>query len=80
MRVSWTARRSNQSVLKKINSVFFGRTDAEAEAPILWPPDVKSQLSGKDPDAGRDRRQKEKGVTKEEMLDGSTNSMDMSLT
>ena len=80
MRVSWTARRSNQSVLKKINSVFFGRTDAEAEAPILWPPDVKSQLSGKDPDAGRDKRQKEKGVTKEEMLDGSNNSMDMSLT
>ena len=80
MRVSWTARGSNQSILKKINSVFIGRTDAEAEAPILWPPDVKSPLSGKDPDAGWDRRQKEKGATKEEMLDGSTNSVDMSLT
>ena len=34
--------------------VFFGRTDAEAEAPILWPPDVKSQFIGKDPDAGKD--------------------------
>ena len=80
MRFSWTARRSNQSILNKINTVFIGRTDAEAEAPILWPPDVKSALSGKDPDAGRDRRQKEKGATKEEMLDGSTNSVDMSLT
>ena len=34
--------------------IFFGRIDAEAEAPILWPPDVKSQLTGKDPDAGKD--------------------------
>ena len=34
--------------------IFIGRTDAEAEAPILWPPDVKSQLTGKDPDAGKD--------------------------
>ena len=39
---------------------FFGRTDAEAEAPILWPPDVKSRLIEKDPDAGEDWRQKEK--------------------
>ena len=37
--------------------IFIGRTDAEAEAPILWPPDVKSQLTGKDPDAGKDQRQ-----------------------
>ena len=66
MRVPWTARRSNQSILKKINSVFIGRTDIEA--PILWPPDVKNQLSGKDPDAGKDRRQKEKGITEEEMV------------
>ena len=41
--------------------VFSGRTDAEAEAPILQPLDVKSQLIGKDPDAGKDRRQEEKG-------------------
>ena len=41
--------------------IFIGRTDAEAEAPILWPPDIKSQLIGKDPDAGEDWRQGEKG-------------------
>ena len=40
LRVPWTARRSNQSILKEINPIFIGRTDAEAEAPILWPPDV----------------------------------------
>ena len=56
MRVPWTARRPNQSILKEINPEysFIGRTDAEAEAPKLWPPDVKSQLIGKDPDAGKD--------------------------
>ena len=43
-----------------------GRTDAKAEAPILWPPDVKSQLTGKDPDAGKDRGQKEKGAAEDE--------------
>ena len=43
LRVPWTARRSNQSMLKEISpSVFIGRTDVEAETPILWPPDVKS--------------------------------------
>ena len=45
-----------------------GRTDAEAEAPILWLPDMKSQLIGKDPDAGKDWRQKEKGVAEDEMV------------
>ena len=45
--------------------IFIGRTDAEAEAPILWPPDVKSQLIRKDPDAGKDWRQKEKGMTED---------------
>ena len=40
-----------------------GRTDVETEAPILWPPDVKNQLTGKDPDAGKDYGQKEKGTT-----------------
>ena len=53
--VSWTARRSNQSILKEINpEIFTGRIDAEAEAPILWPPDAKSRLTGKDPEAGKD--------------------------
>ena len=46
---------------------FITRTDAEAEAPILWPPDVESWLIGKDPDAGRDWGQEEKGTTKDEM-------------
>ena len=52
LRVPWTARISNQSILKEINSEFTGRTDAEAEAPIIVPPGAKSQLTGKDPDAG----------------------------
>ena len=48
--------------------IFIGRTDAEAEAPILWPPDVKSWLTGKDPDAGKDWRLKEKRVAEDEMV------------
>ena len=48
--------------------IFIGRTDAEAEAPVLWPPDSKSWLIGKDPDAGKDQRQKEKGVAEDEMV------------
>ena len=48
--------------------IFIGRTDAEAEAPILWPPDEKSWLTGKDPHAGEDQRQKEKGMTEGEMV------------
>ena len=45
------------------SSVFIGRTDAEAETPILWPPDAKCWLIGKDPDARKDWRQEEKGTT-----------------
>ena len=48
--------------------VFTGRTDAEAEAPISWPFAVKSQIIGKDPDAGKDWRQEEKGVTEDEVV------------
>ena len=48
--------------------LFIGRTNAEDESPILWPPDVKSQLIGKDPDAGKDWRQEEKGVTEDEIV------------
>ena len=48
--------------------IFIGRTDAEAETPILWPPDVKNWLIGKDPDAGKDWRQEEKGTTEDEMV------------
>ena len=47
--------------------VFIGKTDAEAETPILWPPDTKSWLLWKDPDAGRDWGQEEKGTTEDEM-------------
>ena len=47
---------------------FTERTDGEAEASIFWPPDVKSQLTGKDLDAGKDWRQKEKGTTEDEMV------------
>ena len=68
LRVSWTARISNQSILKDDQSwVFIGRTDAEAETPVLWPPHAKSWLIGKDPDAGRDWGQEEKGMTEDEM-------------
>ena len=48
--------------------IFTGRTDAEAEAPILWPPDEKSWLIGNDPDAGKDKRQEEKRKTEDEMV------------
>ena len=48
--------------------VFIGRTDVEAETPVLWPPDAKSWLIGKDPDAGKDWGQEEKGTTEDEMV------------
>ena len=61
LRVSQTARRSNQSVLKEINPEYsLQGLMAKAEALILWPCDIKSWLTGKDPDAGKDLRQKEK--------------------
>ena len=53
-RVPWTARRSNQSILKEISPEYSLEGLAEAEALILWPPAAKSQLIGKDPDAGKD--------------------------
>ena len=60
--------------------IFFGRTDAEAEASILLPPDVKNQLIGKDLDAGKDWRQKENGAAEMKWLDSITTSMDMNLS
>ena len=81
MRVPWTARRSNQSILKEISpGCSFGRTDAKAETPILWPPHKKSWLIGKDSDAARDSGQEEKGTTEDEMAGCITNLMDMSLS
>ena len=59
--------------------MFIGRTDVEDEAPILWPPEVKGWFIGKDPDAGKDWGQEEKGKTEDERLDGITNSMGMGL-
>ena len=61
---------SNIPVNPKENQpwIIIGGTDDEAEAPILWPPDEKSELTGKDPDAGRDWGQEKKGVTEDEMV------------
>ena len=64
LRVPWTARRSNQSILKEINAGY----SSEAEAPILWPLDVKNWPIGKDPVAGKDWGQEEKGATEDEMV------------
>ena len=62
LKVPW---RSNQSILKEINPGY--SLEAEAEAPILWSPDVKNWLTGKDPDAGKDWGQEEKRTTEDEM-------------
>ena len=57
--------------------ILFGRPEAEADAPIFWPPDAKSWLSGKKPDAGKDWGQEESGWQRIRWLDGITNSKDM---
>ena len=58
--------------------IFMGKTNTEAETPIFWPPDAKSWLIGRDPDAGKDRGREEKGTTEDEVV-GITNLVDMSL-
>ena len=69
LRVPWTARRSNQSILKEISpGCSLEGLMFEAETPILWPPDAKSWLIWKDADAGKDWGQEEKGTTEEEMV------------
>ena len=65
------------SLLMKTLNFSDRRTDTEAETPILWPPHAKSRLTGKDPDAGREWVQEEKGTTEDKMADVITNSMDM---
>ena len=79
LRVPWTARRSNQYILKISPECSLERTDAAAETPILWPPDTKSWLIGKDPDAGKDEGGRRRGWQRMRWLDGITNSMNMSL-
>ena len=80
LRVPWRARRSNQSIFKGNKPwIFIGRTDAEAEAPILWPPDGKSWLIRKDPDAKKDWGRRRRWQ-RTKWLDGITDSMDMSLS
>ena len=60
--------------------IFIGRTDAEVEAPILWPPDVKNWLIGKDPDAENIESRRRRGQQRMRWLDGITSLMDMSLS
>ena len=69
LRVPWTARRSTKSILKEISPEYsLEGLGAEAEVPVLWPTDVISWLIGKDPDAGEDCRQEEKGMTEDKMI------------
>ena len=60
--------------------MFFGRNDAKAETPVLWPPDAKTWLIGKDPDAGKDLGQEEKGTTEDEMAGWLDDLMDVNLS
>ena len=69
LKVSWTARRSNLSILKEFNPEYSSEgLMLKLKLPILWPPDVKRWLIGKDPDAGKDWRQEEKGMTEDRMV------------
>ena len=81
LRVPWTARRSNQSILKEINPIwiFIGRTDAKAEVLILWAPDVKNWLE-KTLVLGKIKGRRRRGWQRMRWLDGITDSMDMSLS
>ena len=68
LRVPWMARRSNQSILKEIVLNIHWKDWCESEIPILWPPDAKNWLIGKNPDAAKDWRQEEKGTAEDEMV------------
>ena len=69
LRVPWTARRSNQSILKEISPEYpLEGLTLRLDTPVLWPPDVKNWLTRKDPDAGKDWRREEKGMTEDEMV------------
>ena len=68
LRVPWTARRSNQSILKEISPGYSLKDWCWAETPILWPSDAKSWLIWKDPVTGKDWRQEKKGMTEDEIV------------
>ena len=82
LRVPWTARRSNQSIHPKGSQswIFIGRTDAEAETPVLWPPDVKNHSLEKALMLGKIEGRRRRGWQRMRWLDGITHSMDMSLS
>ena len=80
LRVRWTARRSNQSILKEINPEYFGRTDAKAEAPVLWPPEAKSWLTKETLMLGKIEGKRRRGQQRMRWLDGINDSKDMSLS
>ena len=81
LRVPWTARRSNQFILKEISPEYsLEELMLKLKLQILWPSDAKSRPIGKDPDAGKEWRQEERGRQRMEWLDGITDSMDMSLS
>ena len=80
MRVHLTARRSNQSIKENQPLIFIGRIDDEAEAPILWPPDMKSRFTGKDCDIGKDEGKRKRGLQRMRWLDSITDSMAMNLS
>ena len=80
LRAPWTARRSNQCILKEVSPEYsLEGLMLKLKLPILWSPDVKNWLTGKDPDAGKDWRWEEKGMTEDESV-GITDSMVMSLS
>ena len=87
LRVPWTLKGESKEI-KPVNPkgnqpwIFIGRTDVEAETPILCPSDMKSQLTEKDPDAGKDWRREEKGMTKDKMVEWhhQLNGLDVSLS
>ena len=80
LRVPWTARRSNQSILKEISPECLEGLMLKLKLPILWPSNAKNWLTGKDPHAGKAWRWEEKETTEDEMVDGIIDSMDMSLS
>ena len=81
LRIPWTAKISNQSILKKISPEYsIGRTDAKAEAPMLWPPDAKNRLTGKTLMLGKSEDRRRRGQQRMRWLDGITDTMNMSFS